>query len=276
MASFELGHPERPESTQSVIGRLLSHSRKQTFAVLLHRQDCALVGRSIEVRLSSKADVRLAAVIDHHGLEETSCARLRERSGPLRQMGSICRGRTTFHSHLVVQIVVSQAGKIFWIPTFCVAQYAPLHEREHVGGIQTRSPGCYNKLRSMVECLRSRTDMENSEGAADAADSGVAGELGLGQYAQRFAENDISFVILPDLTDQDLEKIGVASLGHRRVLLRAIADLNRIEKSPSTVPAAATVAPLVLPPRRHRSRPRWRHQRSLLRPKVQVSAAISR
>jgi hypothetical protein len=35
-------------------------------------------------------------------------------------------------------------------------------------------------------------------------------KLGLGQYAQRFAENDISFVILPDLTDQDLEKIGVA------------------------------------------------------------------
>ena len=47
-------------------------------------------------------------------------------------------------------------------------------------------------------------------------------KLGLGQYAQRFAENDISFVILPDLTDQDLEKIGVASLGHRRLLLRAI------------------------------------------------------
>jgi hypothetical protein len=41
-------------------------------------------------------------------------------------------------------------------------------------------------------------------------------KLGLGQYAQRFAENDITFVILPDLTDQDLEKIGVASLGHRR------------------------------------------------------------
>ena len=56
-------------------------------------------------------------------------------------------------------------------------------------------------------------------------------KLGLGQYAQRFAENDISFVILPDLTDQDLEKIGVASLGHRRLLLRAIADLNRIEKA---------------------------------------------
>ena len=36
-------------------------------------------------------------------------------------------------------------------------------------------------------------------------------KLGLGQYAQRFAENDISFVILSDLTDQDLEKIGVAS-----------------------------------------------------------------
>jgi hypothetical protein len=41
-------------------------------------------------------------------------------------------------------------------------------------------------------------------------------KFGLGQYAQRFAEKDISFFILPDLTDQDLEKIGVASLGHRR------------------------------------------------------------
>ena len=50
--------------------------------------------------------------------------------------------------------------------------------------------------------------------------------LGLGQYAQRFAENDITFVILPDLTDQDLEKIGVASLGHRRQLLRAITELK--------------------------------------------------
>jgi hypothetical protein len=75
----------------------------------------------------------------------------------------------------------------------------------------------------------------------------VVEKLGLGQYAQRFAENDISFVILPDLTDQDLEKIGVASLGHRRLLLRAIADLNRIEKSPPAVPTAATAAPLVLP-----------------------------
>ena len=35
-------------------------------------------------------------------------------------------------------------------------------------------------------------------------------KFGLGQYAQRFAENDISFFILPDLTDQDLEKIGIA------------------------------------------------------------------
>ena len=30
-------------------------------------------------------------------------------------------------------------------------------------------------------------------------------KLGLGQYAQRFAENDISFSVLPDLTDQHLK-----------------------------------------------------------------------
>ena len=43
-------------------------------------------------------------------------------------------------------------------------------------------------------------------------------KLGLGQHADRFAENDIDFAVLADLTDQDLEKIGVASLGHRRKL----------------------------------------------------------
>jgi len=46
--------------------------------------------------------------------------------------------------------------------------------------------------------------------------------LGLSEYAARFAENDIDFTILGELTDQDLEKIGVTSLGHRRKLLRAI------------------------------------------------------
>ena len=66
-------------------------------------------------------------------------------------------------------------------------------------------------------------------------------KLGLGQYAQRFAENDISFAVLPDLTDQDLKEIGV-SLGHRRQLLRAIAELTSREKD-APKPAAATAAP---------------------------------
>ena len=65
-------------------------------------------------------------------------------------------------------------------------------------------------------------------------------KLGLGLYAQRFAENDISFFILPDLTDQDLEKIGVASLGHRRLLLRAIAELKIVDKVAPTSETAAS------------------------------------
>lgn len=44
---------------------------------------------------------------------------------------------------------------------------------------------------------------------------------GLGQYAQTFAENHIEYALLRDLTDSDLEKLGV-SLGHRKKLLRAI------------------------------------------------------
>jgi class 3 adenylate cyclase/predicted ATPase len=68
-------------------------------------------------------------------------------------------------------------------------------------------------------------------------------KLGLSEYAERFAENHIDFTILGDLTDQDLEKIGVASLGHRRKLLRAISNLGTIEKSALPVAVAAPAAP---------------------------------
>jgi hypothetical protein len=64
-------------------------------------------------------------------------------------------------------------------------------------------------------------------------------KLGMSEYAQRFAENDIDFTILGNLTDQDLEKIGVRSLGHRRKLLRAIADLEEVEKGGPVAAVAA-------------------------------------
>ena len=49
--------------------------------------------------------------------------------------------------------------------------------------------------------------------------------IGLSDYAQRFAENGIDLSIVRDLTDQDLKDIGVL-LGHRRKILRAIAELD--------------------------------------------------
>ena len=58
--------------------------------------------------------------------------------------------------------------------------------------------------------------------------------IGLGEYAQRFAENAIDISILRDLTDLDLKELGVL-LGHRRKMLRAIAELA--EASSSAHPA---------------------------------------
>jgi class 3 adenylate cyclase/predicted ATPase len=65
-------------------------------------------------------------------------------------------------------------------------------------------------------------------------------KLGLGQYTERFAANDIDLEILCDLTDPDLEKIGVTSLGHRRKLLRAITELKE-KRAPSLT--AVSVVP---------------------------------
>ncbi|WGD54210.1 adenylate/guanylate cyclase domain-containing protein [Bradyrhizobium sp. CB1650] len=49
--------------------------------------------------------------------------------------------------------------------------------------------------------------------------------LGLGQYVQRFAQNGIDIGVLPELMDEDFDKLGVL-LGHRRKMLRAIAELD--------------------------------------------------
>ena len=50
-------------------------------------------------------------------------------------------------------------------------------------------------------------------------------DIGLPQYANRFAENGIDSSVLRDLTDQDLKELGVL-MGHRRRILRAIAELQ--------------------------------------------------
>ena len=60
--------------------------------------------------------------------------------------------------------------------------------------------------------------------------------LGMSEYAQRFAENRIDFSVLPELTDQDLEKLGVL-LGDRRKMLRAIANLDATAAATSPAPA---------------------------------------
>ena len=49
--------------------------------------------------------------------------------------------------------------------------------------------------------------------------------LGMSEYAARFAENRIDFLVLRDLTDQDLKDLGVV-LGDRRKMLRAIGELD--------------------------------------------------
>jgi len=51
------------------------------------------------------------------------------------------------------------------------------------------------------------------------------GRIGLAQYVEMFRANDIDIELLGRLTNDDLKDIGVASFGHRRKLLDAIAEL---------------------------------------------------
>ena len=62
--------------------------------------------------------------------------------------------------------------------------------------------------------------------------------LGLGIYREAFQHNAITWDVLPELNEGDLEALGVL-LGHRKKLLRAIAQL-----SPSAEGTGPGVSPL--------------------------------
>ena len=57
--------------------------------------------------------------------------------------------------------------------------------------------------------------------------------LGLGQYEPAFVESAVDFDVLPELTEDDLAKLGVR-LGDRKRLIRAIkATMERAGDSPA-------------------------------------------
>jgi class 3 adenylate cyclase len=62
--------------------------------------------------------------------------------------------------------------------------------------------------------------------------------LGLGQYESTFRESEIEADVLPELTEIDLEKLGLP-LGPRKRILKAIAALN----ASNEVMAASVAAP---------------------------------
>src|SRR5438552_8705891 len=69
--------------------------------------------------------------------------------------------------------------------------------------------------------------------------------LGLGRYSELFAAHGIGVDVLADLTDGDLEKLGLA-IGDRRRILKAAQNVRVVE-----APAAAMPTPIRRAERRH-------------------------
>jgi class 3 adenylate cyclase len=73
--------------------------------------------------------------------------------------------------------------------------------------------------------------------------------LGLERYEAAFRENEINERVLPSLTAEDLRELGVTALGHRRILLDAVAALraDATGKAPSADVATASATPSASP-----------------------------
>jgi hypothetical protein len=71
-------------------------------------------------------------------------------------------------------------------------------------------------------------------------------ELRLERYAQAFQDHEVDARSLPHLTADDLKEMGVTAIGHRRLLLQAIAALQEraaaaLEPVPSQINVSAGV-----------------------------------
>src|SRR5262245_52641741 len=64
--------------------------------------------------------------------------------------------------------------------------------------------------------------------------------IGLSEYAQRFADNAIDLSVIRDLTEQALKDLGVL-VGHRRKILRAIAELEGVAPAPAETATESTL-----------------------------------
>jgi hypothetical protein len=76
---------------------------------------------------------------------------------------------------------------------------------------------------------------------ADKRDETIAAwlqSLDLEQYVEVFLEDAVDLMVLAEISDHDLEKMGVL-LGHRRKILRAIAQDPDISARANTVRAEA-------------------------------------
>ena len=97
-------------------------------------------------------------------------------------------------------------------------------------------------------------------------------KIGLERYTPAFIDNDIDVEVLRYLTDADLEKIGV-SLGHRRKLLAAIAELGGGAAKPGQPPRELNKQEAA--ERREPTSP-WHHRRLSHQPRSPANAATSR
>jgi len=98
--------------------------------------------------------------------------------------------------------------------------------------------------------------------------------LGLGRYAEAFQRNAITWDVLPELKENDLEALGVL-LGHRKILLRAIAQLSPSaeSRSPASLPIGVSPDTLPFPPEREQAE---RRQLTVMFCDLVDSTALSR
>lgn len=101
------------------------------------------------------------------------------------------------------------------------------------------TPGAPRGVTAALFRFRLTDATQEQQRNMDALDSWLT-KLGLERYVQAFRENDVDLETLPLLSDRDLQQLGV-SLGHRKLLARALVAQNRAAAAAGDNDPAASI-----------------------------------
>jgi len=109
---------------------------------------------------------------------------------------------------------------------------------------------CGKDLRSLIPGVTKNVSESISTSTRIQSVEQFLESLAMESHSEAFRDNEVTFDLLPSLSDDDLKELGVQAVGHRRKILDAASKLrarSQVELPPSAFPPPSNYSPVAAP-----------------------------